>query len=75
MGTSIPAWVDDDGRLWIDTGTVHEPTGEPVIELLNGQARGTLSWVEKNHGELHQLGVTRLPNGAEEPAESREVAP
>jgi len=71
MGASIPAWVDDDGRLWIDTGHVHPKTGEPIVELLNGHSRGSLSWVRQHHGELRQLGVTKLPDGAEEPRGGR----
>lgn len=72
MGATIPAYVDGDGRLWLDTGQIHPKTDEPIIELLNGEARGTVSWVERNHGGLSQLGVTNLPNRAEAPLESRE---
>lgn len=58
MSGSIPGWVDREGRLWLDTGYVK--AGEPVIELLDGSARGRRDWVERQFGPLERLsGVER----------------
>lgn len=55
------AWLDMEGRVWMDTGHVDPKSREPLIELLNGAARGRLSWVEKECGPLEQLGAEREP--------------
>ncbi|MEU4576566.1 hypothetical protein [Nonomuraea sp. NPDC023979] len=59
MGATISAWVDREGRVWLDTGHVHQESKEPVVELLNGDARGSLGWVSKTFGPLEELGITR----------------
>lgn len=59
MSAIIRAWMDVEGRVWMDTGSLHPKTKEPVIELLNGAARGALGWVEKECGPLEQLGVQK----------------
>ncbi|MFI7618028.1 hypothetical protein ACIBP6_43095 [Nonomuraea terrae] len=58
-GAIITAWLDMQGRVWLETGHLHPKTKEPLIELLNGAARGALSWVDKEFGPLEQLGVQR----------------
>ncbi|TMS00221.1 hypothetical protein [Nonomuraea basaltis] len=55
------AWMDREGRLWMDSGRTDPKTNEPVIELLNGAASGRLGWVEKEFGPLEQLGIQRQP--------------
>lgn len=59
MSATIPVWVDRDGRLWMDTGLLQRGTNEMVIELFNGEARGALSWVEKEFGPLERVGMVR----------------
>jgi hypothetical protein len=55
----IPCWTDAQGRLWLDTGHTTK-TGLPIVELVNGEAKGTLAWVEAQFGPLEQLsGVER----------------
>ena len=53
----IPAYADRDSRVWLDTGDTHPKTGEPIIELLNGEARGALSWVIGSFGPLQNLSI------------------
>jgi hypothetical protein len=55
----IPSWMDRESRVWMDTGKLHPKSEEPIIELLNGEARGSLSWVDKQFGPLERLGVVR----------------
>ncbi|MFI6732131.1 hypothetical protein ACIBI9_04290 [Nonomuraea sp. NPDC050451] len=55
----IPAWVDLEGRVWMDTGRTHPKTHEPIIELLNGSAQGALRWVNNQFGPLEQLGIQK----------------
>lgn len=60
MSTGIAwAWWDREGRVWMDTGHSDPKSKEPLIELLNGAARGRVSWVEKEFGPLEQIGVQR----------------
>ncbi|WP_113703804.1 hypothetical protein [Nonomuraea lactucae] len=55
----IQAWADRQGRVWMDTGKLHVKTHEVIIELLNGEAKGSLSWVNSQFGPLEQLGVQK----------------
>lgn len=47
---AIPGWVDRQGRLWLDTGVVKDE--EVVIQLINGEASGTFSWIDREVGPL-----------------------
>jgi hypothetical protein len=59
MSSLIPCWTDAQGRLWLDTGHTNT-AGLPIVELVNGEAKGTLAWVEAQFGPLEQLsGVER----------------
>lgn len=69
---SIRAWTDRQGRLWMDTGLLHKDTGQPVVELLNGQARGIVAWVEAEFGPLQEIGVTRRPRTSRSRAPDRD---
>ncbi|QYC44933.1 hypothetical protein Nocox_36895 [Nonomuraea coxensis DSM 45129] len=53
----ISAWSDNQGRVWLDTGATDAATKQPIIELLNGQARGSLQWVAAQFGPLDDLSV------------------
>jgi len=58
MSDSIPAWADQEGRLWLDSGRVKGD--QPVIELVDGSFRGPLDWVDGQFGPMEKLGgVTR----------------
>ncbi|MGP3917604.1 hypothetical protein [Nonomuraea sp. 10N515B] len=59
----IPAWVDRQGRVWLDTGQTHRDSREPIIELLNGEAKGSLGWVTNQFGPLESLSINRPKNG------------
>lgn len=61
----IQAWVDRHGRVWLDSGTYATTARLPVIELLNGAARGTVEWVTHEFGPLRQLGVQQLGDEAD----------
>lgn len=63
----ISAWVDRHGRVWLDTGHVHPKTGRPIIELLNGEARGSLPWVDHEFGPLDEVGIQRTATGEDAP--------
>ncbi|TMR09305.1 hypothetical protein ETD86_44180 [Nonomuraea turkmeniaca] len=62
----IRAWMDREGRVWMETGQKQPKTGEMIIELLNGHASGSVAWVNAQFGPLERLGVQREPkdNGA-----------
>lgn len=64
----IPAWVDKQGRVWMDTGAVHKDSKQPIIQLLNGEASGALGWVANEFGPLIDLSVSR-PKDAGAPAD------
>jgi hypothetical protein len=57
----IRAWMDVEGRVWMETGQKQPKTGEMIIELLNGQASGSVTWVNSQFGPLERLGVQREP--------------
>ncbi len=55
----IRAWVDRQGRVWMDSGRVSSQSREPIIQLLNGEASGALGWVSKEFGPLDDLSVQK----------------
>lgn len=55
MSNAFGMWLDRDSRIWTDSGQVDPKSNEPIIELLNGKARGTLSWVSKEFGPLEEV--------------------
>lgn len=56
-GNYIRAWSDREGRVWLDTGHQNYQSGQPIIELINGEARGALDWVRGEFGPLQDLSV------------------
>jgi hypothetical protein len=63
----IPAWMDRDGRVWLDTGQTDPVSQDPFIELLNGEIKGALHQVAKRFGPLQSLTARRAA-GAEKRA-------
>jgi hypothetical protein len=49
--------MDREGRIWMDTGQVDPVSNEPVIEMLNGESRGSFAHVGRDFGPLRSLSA------------------
>jgi hypothetical protein len=54
-GDVIRGWMDGRCRVWLDTGEVDPVSGDPLIELMNGEAREPLGWVAEIFAPLVRL--------------------
>jgi hypothetical protein len=50
----IEMWIDSEGRVWADTGH-KDPTGDVIVELLNGAVRGPFIKIALEVGRLTNL--------------------
>lgn len=52
MKAAIPVWLDRENNVGMDAGETHPNSRQPIIELLNGQARDPLGLISKKFGPL-----------------------